>query len=186
MSTISRANACPQPSQPSGWCCARRSVERRPAPWSRWPTTATSLRCWRACPSLYAEPMPSLSSRRIAQRPDERAYAIIARRQSHRRRRPAPSSTTSLPELGYWLGEPFWGQGYAYRGGIAALSRLRARHGSFGGIARPRAGRAITRSLQRAATRAGLSRSARRSRRTDRAPISGKPTTLHACRSSAP
>jgi len=30
-----------------------------------------------------------------------------------------------LPELGYWLGEPFWGQGYATEAGHAAVAAAR-------------------------------------------------------------
>lgn len=31
-----------------------------------------------------------------------------------------------LPELGYWLGEPFWGQGYATEAAIAVVAAARA------------------------------------------------------------
>ena len=65
----------------------------------------------------------------IAQRADERPYAITLNDQSDRCRR-LLFSEKALPELGYWLGEPYWGKGYMTEA-VRALIEAAHRHRPF-------------------------------------------------------
>lgn len=49
----------------------------------------------------------------VAQRPDERAYAMTGRDLTFLGIISIHFHPAAVPEIGYWLGEPFWGRGYA-------------------------------------------------------------------------
>ena len=48
--------------------------------------------------------------------PDDRLMGVVSLK----------SEAAKVPELGYWLGEPFWGQGYAPEAAIGLLDAVRA------------------------------------------------------------
>jgi RimJ/RimL family protein N-acetyltransferase len=58
--------------------------------------------------------------------PDERCYAILDGAGSFMGVVGLRFAANALPELGYWLGEPFWGHGYATEAASAVVAAAKA------------------------------------------------------------
>ena len=67
----------------------------------------------------------------FARTKSEHAYAIVTQEGSYVGIAGLHLRETAIPELGYWLGEPYWGMGYgteAARGVVAAAKKSGALH----------------------------------------------------------
>lgn len=58
----------------------------------------------------------------LARRPTEHAFSVLTRDEDFIGVMGIHLPTGELPELGYWIGEPYWGHGYATEAGLALIS----------------------------------------------------------------
>ena len=124
-------------SRPSGSSCARRA-SRTPKRSRRSPTTAASRRTPRASRIPIRSRTRRTSSRTANARRREIAFLITLRERRVIGGCGIATLDGETPEIGYWLGVPFWGQGFATEAARAA-DRPCLRRSRLRGAARRRA-----------------------------------------------
>lgn len=77
-------------------------------------------------PFPYAETDAQFFIEQIVPAPEEKPYAILLHGQTFMGIVGLTFAQDQLPELGYWLGEPFWGQGYATEAALAVVAAAKA------------------------------------------------------------
>lgn len=77
-------------------------------------------------PFPYSEEDARFFVEEIVPSADELPYAILLHGQTFTGIVGLTFAEDQLPELGYWLGEPFWGQGYATEAALAVVAAAQA------------------------------------------------------------